>query len=68
MHNHDLGEMVCLMAILGRSGHAQRGHERWQDPAHSAAPSWVRVLFSMYDRSPWELKRAVFAGTVVGQV
>lgn len=61
MDSRDLREMVGLMTILGRSGCAKSGHERWWDSAHSAALIWVRVLFSMYAESPWELKRADFA-------
>lgn len=26
---HDLGEIMGFVAILGRSGHAEKGRERW---------------------------------------
>ena len=29
MDIHDLGEVRGFVAILGKSGHAERGHERW---------------------------------------
>lgn len=37
------------MAFLGRSGPAQRGHERWWPSVHPAALSWIRVLFSVQE-------------------
>lgn len=46
MDIYDFREIMGFMTILGRSGHAKRGHYRWRDSVHLVTLSWVSVFFN----------------------